>query len=80
MMYYDGEGVEKNYVSAYAWWNIAAFNGNEYAKNALFVKLKEKFTPDQIAEAYSYRRELLKKYPQAEHYAALREPKYDRDI
>ena len=83
MMYYDGEGVEKNYVTAYAWWNIATINGNEYAKNAketLFFKLKEEFTPDQITEAYSYRRELLKKYPQAEHYAALKEPKFDRDI
>ena len=83
MMYYDGEGVEKNYVSAYAWWNIAAINGNEYAKNAqeaLFIKLKEKLTPSQITEAYSYRRDLLKKYPKAEHYAALKEPMFDRDI
>ena len=83
MMYYDGEGVEKNYVTAYAWWNIATINGNEYAKNAketLFIKLKEKFTPDQITEAYSYRRDLLKKYPKAEHYAALKEPMFDRDI
>ena len=68
MMYYDGAGVERNYVTAYAWWLIADYNGNTYARNAretLFVKLKEKFTPDQIAEAYSYRRELLKKYPKA---------------
>ena len=83
MMYYDGAGVERNYVTAYAWWLIADYNGNAYARNAretLFVKLKEKFTPDQIAEAYSYRRELLKKYPKAENYVALREPTFDRDI
>ena len=44
------------------------------------MELKEKFTSDQIAEAYSYRRELLKKHPKAEHYVALKEPTFDRDI
>ena len=83
MMYYDGNGGERTYVTAYAWWLIADYNGNEYAKNAketLFLKLKEKFTPDQIAEAYSCRRELLKKHPKAEHYVALKEPMFDKDI
>ncbi len=83
MMYYDGKDVERNYVAAYAWWHIAAYNGDQYAKNAKethFVNLKEKFTPDQVAEAHLLSKELLKKYPLAEHFAAIKEPTFDKDI
>ena len=83
MMFFDGNGIERNYVTAYAWWHIASYNGNEYAKNAKethFVKLKGKFSPDKVAEAHLLSKELLRKYPLAEHFAALKKPTFDMDI
>ena len=34
-MYANGEGIPRDYVQAYAWWNIAAARGNEIAKKNL---------------------------------------------
>ncbi|MCH8172945.1 MAG: sel1 repeat family protein [Proteobacteria bacterium] len=50
VMYTKGEGVPKNYIIAYMWFNLAATQGQvdaAYNKNVL----KERLTPEQIAEA-----------------------------
>ena len=61
-MYASGKGVEQNYVTAYAWWNIAATNGNQKVKKGL-SQLAEKMTPAQIAEAKELVKEMVKKNP-----------------
>ena len=61
-MYYRGRGVEQNYVTAYAWWNIAATNDHQNAKNNKSVAAK-KMTPAQIAEAEELVKEMVKKNP-----------------
>jgi hypothetical protein len=54
--------MEQNYVTAYAWWNIAATNGDQNAKNGKPVVTK-KMTPAQIAEAGELVKEMVKKNP-----------------
>ena len=61
-MHANGRGVELNYVTAYAWWNIAATNGNQKVKKGL-SQLAEKMTPAQIAEAGELVKEMVKKNP-----------------
>ena len=61
-MYANGQGVEQNYITAYAWWNIAATNGNQKVKKGL-SQLAEKMTPAQIAEAGELVKEMVKKNP-----------------
>ena len=62
VMYYKGEGVLKDYVTAYAWWNIAAANGNANAKKVKPILAKQ-MTADQIAKAEELVKEMLKKNP-----------------
>jgi hypothetical protein len=65
VMYANGQGVEQNYqnyVTAYAWWNIAATNGNQKVKKGL-SQLAKKMTPAQIAEAGELVKEMVKKNP-----------------
>jgi hypothetical protein len=54
--------VLEDAVTAYAWFNIAAFNGNANAKKAKGAPAKE-MTAEQIAEAQKLSREMLKKNP-----------------
>ena len=61
-MYAEGEGVEKNYVTAYAWWNIAATNGQQNAKKGL-PQVAKAMTPAQIAKAGELVKEMVKKNP-----------------
>ena len=49
-------------VTAYAWWNIAAFNGDATAKKTKGLIAKE-MTAEQIAEAQKLAKEMLKKNP-----------------
>ncbi len=58
-MYYNGNGVKKNYILAYAWLNLAKSNEGtrdwqmeRYAKK--FEKLEAKMTRQQIAIAQEY--------------------------
>ena len=53
-----GEGVPENYVEAYAWWSVAATNGDEFAKRVL-PKGKAKLTPEQLVTAQKRAAELL---------------------
>ena len=49
-MYAKGEGVPENDVQAYKWWNLAAAQGNESAKENKAI-VEKKMTREQIAEA-----------------------------
>ena len=59
-MYQSGEGVLKDYVLAYKWYNLAAAQGNKQAPKfrGNLVKL---MTPSQIAEAQRLAREFKPK-------------------
>ena len=54
--YENGEGVPRDYVAAYAWYNIAA------SKQEL-DDLAKKMTPEQITKAKELSREMVKKNP-----------------
>ena len=62
VMYANGKGVEQNFVTGYALWNIAATNGHQNAKKGL-SQLAKIMTPDQIAEAQKLSCEMVKKNP-----------------
>ena len=54
--YFNGEGVAKDAVEAYKWWNLAAASGNENAAERR-ESIAKKMTPEQIAEAQRLSRE-----------------------
>ena len=56
-MYANGEGVPEDDVRAYAWINLAAVQGNEYAERSRAM-LRQRMTPAQIAEAQALSRRL----------------------
>ena len=58
VMYFFGGGVPKDYVKAYAWMNLAAAQGDENAPKGKDV-LREKMTPEQVAEAQELSSELF---------------------
>ena len=60
--YAKGEGVLEDYVTAYAWLNIAAANGIADANKAK-LSLRTNMTPDQIAKAKELSKEMVKKNP-----------------
>ena len=49
-------------ITAYAWFNIAAINGNAAAKEAK-EKIPKTMTPEQINKAQELSKELVKKNP-----------------
>ena len=55
------EGVKDN-IQAYAWWNISAANGDEFAKEWK-ADVAEKMTKEQIDEAQKLSREIVKANP-----------------
>ena len=57
LKYAEGEGVPEDYVKGYAWYNLAAAQGDETA-HILKDSLREKMTADQVAEAQTLSREL----------------------
>ena len=61
--YANGDGVPEDYAMAYAWWNIAAANGETTAKLSK-ADLAEKMTKEQIAEAQRLSREMIKAKPE----------------
>ena len=50
VMYYNGQGVPQDYVTAHMWFNIAAANGNDKARENR-DKVAGRMTADAIAEA-----------------------------
>jgi TPR repeat protein len=59
-MYEAGLGVQKDYVMACAWYNIASTNETVGAKKIKSLLIK-KMTPEQIAEAEALANELRQK-------------------
>jgi len=60
-MYLAGMGIPRNFVRAYMWFDLAVRKGDQAAvKNINFVK--NKMTPDQIAEAQHLAKEWLEIY------------------
>ena len=57
-MYDKGEGVPEDYVKAYAWFNLAAAQGQEDAVKAK-DSLRERMTAEQVAEAQKLAGELF---------------------
>ena len=62
-MYENGEGVEQDYVTAYAWAGIATTNGNNIAPRFKSEFLEPKMTLDQIAKAEELVKEMVGKNP-----------------
>ena len=61
-MYRDGQGVSRDYVTAYAWFNITAVNGNAFAKREK-NNIADKMTQEQIGKAKELYKEMVKKNP-----------------
>ena len=62
VMYDNGEGVLEDYVTAYAWWNIAAANGSKSTKDNK-PKIANDMTSEQIAKVEELLIEMIKKNP-----------------
>ena len=62
VMYGFGVGVLQDYVSSYAWANIAGANGADVKKFKSEI-LEKKMTPEQIAEGQKLTKEMVKKNP-----------------
>jgi TPR repeat protein len=60
-MLYNGVGKPKDNVMAYVWWNIAAAQGHEDAKETRGI-IEEEMTPNQIADAQKLSKEYYAKY------------------
>ena len=60
VMYKQGEGVPENFVLAYHWYNLAAAQGNETAKEDK-THLQNMMTAAQITEAQKLSREFKPK-------------------
>lgn len=61
-MHANGDGIPKDFVQAYAWYNLAATQGNKLAsKNKDIVR--KRMAPTQIAAAQKLSRELCAKIP-----------------
>jgi hypothetical protein len=54
--------VPKDIVTAYAWWDISAANGQEKAKKFKDLAAKE-FTVEEISKADALVKEMVKKNP-----------------
>ena len=50
LMYAKGDGVEKDYITAHKWFNLAAVQGDGNARKNR-DRVAQKMTPAQIAEA-----------------------------
>ena len=62
MLYHNGEGVPKDSVTAYAWWNIAAANGDDDAKRNKSI-VSKRLAPAQITKAEAQAKEMIKNNP-----------------
>ena len=58
-MYLFSQGVEKDYVEAYAWFNLSAENGNNFAAKSR-EDLESRMSPQQLTGAQKRTEELWK--------------------
>ena len=63
LMYANGKGVPQDYVQAHMWFNIAAAQDNENAREQRDIVAK-RITPAQVAEAQALAREWMEKHGQ----------------
>ena len=61
-MYAEGRVLIEDNVTAYAWCNIAAANGDANGK-IWKPKIAKKMTPEQIAKAEALAKEMVQKNP-----------------
>jgi len=59
-MYDKGQGVPQNYIKAYAWFNIAAAQGDENARENR-DRVSDLMTPQQIGKAQELSARLYEK-------------------
>jgi len=62
LLYHEGIGIKQNNVTAYAWWDIAATNGYQDAKEKKTI-ITERITPAQIIKAEELVLEMTKNHP-----------------
>ena len=62
LLYHEGIGIKQNNVTAYAWWDIAATNGYQDAKEKKTI-ITERITPAQIVKAEELVLEMTKNHP-----------------
>ncbi len=60
--YFKGEGVLEDYVTGYAWWNIAAANEIGSAKISK-GEIAKTMTAEDISKAQELSKEMIKKNP-----------------
>ena len=58
LLYSTGQGVELNYVQAHKWFNLAAMQGNDAAREWR-KELSKEMSPDEVAAAQREAREWL---------------------
>ena len=62
LLYHEGIGIKQNNVTAYAWWDNAATNGYQDAKEKKTI-ITERITPAQIVKAEELVLEMTKNHP-----------------
>ena len=62
-MYANGDGVPKDLLFAYMWFNLSAAQGNETAQSNNEI-IEQQMTREQIAEAQRLSREWIEAHPQ----------------
>ena len=62
MCFFGEYPKERDLVTAYAWYNISATNGNRIAEDGIPIITKS-MTTNQIAEAVELIKEMVKKNP-----------------
>jgi len=61
LMYASGREVERDFITAHKWLNLAALRGNEEAKRYR-LELSREMTRQQVAQAQKLAREWLTKH------------------
>jgi len=62
VMYLKGDGALEDYVTAYAWLNIATANGHAKSKKSKDL-IAKKMTTEDISKAQALSKEMVKKNP-----------------
>ena len=59
MLYFMGDKVPKDHVEAFAWFSVAAFNGD--GDNNILDSLTTSLTPEELSQAQQRATELFEK-------------------
>ena len=66
-MYFRGEEVPENLITAYMWFNLAAGRGSGEASEMIYA-VRESMTTEQLAEAHWLSLEWLEEHPEARYF------------